>query len=179
MPGILGKTNSRSNPLGEPGMRYLLSRNQKAVFGFRGKIILHFAVIWFLLGVAVLITPSSAGDKSVAIALEHNHGHSMLFLLYVPLALRAALWFVSAGLAIAYARTDPSKPHDRVAWMALVFPMAVTGLCYFWACAVNLVFFGHFIALYFVGTILYGFFTSLVLALSSWPEPPAFRGDPT
>lgn len=155
-------------------MRFLLS-NQKVVLGFRGKVILHFAVIWFLMGVALLMTPSSS-SKDLAIALEHNNGHTMLFMLYVPTAIRAAIWFISAGLAVAYARTDPARPADRIAWGALVVPMAVEGFCYLWAFVFNVVFFGNVIFLYLVGVVLYGFFTSLVLALSSWPEPP-YRGD--
>lgn len=147
-------------------MRHFL-RQEKAVFGFRGKIIVHFALIWLFIGLTILATPLKAQTEAV----EGNHGHTEFLLALLPVWAQVGIWVVSASIALAFCRTNPSKPADKIAFQALIIPPAVALLSYTWAFFANLVIQHHAYWDYAQGIPVWTFFCSLVLSFSGWPEP--------
>ena len=145
-------------------MRHFL-RGEKAPLGFRGWVILHFSIIWIILGLATIATP----QRQAAAQLEH--GHVSLLVALAPTWLQVTLWVLPALIAIAFSRGKPTRSRDRMAFMSLVFPVSVECFSFLWAGVISLALWRHFIFVYFAGSVMYGIFVSLIVILSFWPEP--------
>lgn len=146
-------------------MRYLL-QGKKAILGFRGRAVIHISLLWMVIGLQLLITPL----KGSAQALEHHNEVAFLFAL-LPTWAQVSVWVVSALVALSSCRTDPTRPHDRLAFMALIIPPAVLVGSYIWAVVYNLLTYHLFVSVYAEAIPIWGIFLSLVLCFSRWPEP--------
>lgn len=149
-------------------MRFWL-RRRPASLGHRGTVAIHFAFIWVILGMAQAIMP----PKADAVALEKNHGQTVLLFANFPVWLQCAMWVVTGLVAVAFSRTDPTRPQDRIAFGALVIPPAITIFSYLWAYLYNVAVNGVSITIYLLGGLLWSILMSLVLFISRWPEPPS------
>ena len=81
----------------------------------RGRALLMLAVVWVMIGLAVMFRP----DPDIAHRLPIE---------YAPHWIRAAIWWIPAGIAVVTAWWPVGK--DKWGYVALVIPVAFRGISY-------------------------------------------------
>jgi hypothetical protein len=145
-------------------MRRLLPRRPREV-SKRGQILLIFGFIWIAVGISVLERP-------------YVDGQEPLLFDDLPVWLRAGAWIGTGLLAMAFAWRPRGISHDGVGFVALYIMPAERCAIFFLGWLDSVVPGGgpgYPAGLY--AAVVWLAITAAVLVCSSWPDPPADRGD--